>query len=59
MVHLRVGTEAEPVHPQDLLKDPDVVQSPHIYGEKDKAREVVLSPSQVLVAKPNPRLLIL
>lgn len=33
------GDRAEPgIHPQDLLKDPDVVQSPHIYGEKDKAR---------------------
>ena len=59
MVHLRAGTEAEPVHPQDLLKGPDVVQSPHIYGEKDNAREVVLSSSQVLAAKPSPRLLFL
>ena len=47
MVHPRAGTEAEPVHSQDLLRDPDVVQS-HIYGEKDQAREVVLSCPQVL-----------
>ena len=53
MVHPRAGTEAEPVHSQNLLRDPDVVQSPHIYGEKDQAREVVLSSSQVLVAKPS------
>ena len=56
MVHLRAGTEAKPVHPQDLLKGPDVVQSPHIYGEKDKAGEVILGSSQVLVAKPSSRL---